>query len=116
MRPIIYLTAIALGFFGLGAGIRPEYSVEIFCGIFLPYIVAAIELFLVLQYKSNDPQSTTKVLIKGFVGKMVLFGVYITTLIYFYSFEPYPFVFSFSGSFLAFHTLEALILKSLFQS
>ena len=45
MRPIIYLTAIALGFFGLGAGIRPEYSVEIFWGIFLPYVVAAIELF-----------------------------------------------------------------------
>ena len=42
MRPIIYLTAIALGFFGLGTGIRPEYSLEIFWGIFLPYIVAAI--------------------------------------------------------------------------
>ena len=99
MRPIIYLTAIALGFFGLGAGIHPEYSVEIFWGIFLPYVVAAIELFFVLQYKSNDSQSITKVLIKGFAGKMVLFGVYLSALIYFYSFEPYPFVFSFSGSF-----------------
>ncbi len=100
----------------MGAGKQPEYNLEIFWGILLPYIVAVIELFFVLRYKSNDSQSTTKLLIKGFAGKMVLFGVYLATLIYFYSFEPYPFVFSFSGSFLAFHTLEALVLKSLFQS
>ena len=116
MRPIIYLTAIALGFFGLGAGIQPDYKMEIFWGIFGPYIVAAVELFFVLRAKEKYPQLTTKVLMTGFVGKMILFGVYISIIIYFYSFEPVPFVFSFAGSFLAFHALEALVLKSLFQS
>ena len=34
-KKLFISSAIALGFFGLGAGIRPEYSVEIFWGIFL---------------------------------------------------------------------------------
>ena len=33
MRLIIYLTAIAMGIFGLGVGIQPEYNIEIFWGI-----------------------------------------------------------------------------------
>ncbi|MBN4081019.1 hypothetical protein JYT44_01505 [Caldithrix abyssi] len=114
MRPIIYLTAIALGIFGLGAGIQPDYKIEIFWGIFMPWAVASIEIFLVFKAKGKDPLLMTKVLMAGFVGKMLLFGVYLTIIIYFYSFEPYPFIFSFAGSFLAFHALEALVLKSFF--
>ncbi|MEA1881234.1 MAG: hypothetical protein U9N31_02390 [Candidatus Marinimicrobia bacterium] len=116
MRSIIYLTAIALGIFGLGAGIRPEFGLEIFLGIFLPWAVAAIELFYVFRTKEKTPQLMTKVLMVGFIGKMIIFGTYFLVIIYFYSFNPYPFVFSFSSSFLAFHALEALVLKSLFKS
>ncbi len=116
MRPIIFLTMIAIGIYGLAAGMHPDYSLEIFWGIFLPWIVAVTELFLVFKAKIKDPQLTTKVLMAGFVGKMVLFAVYLTSIIYFYSFTPLPFVISFLGSFLAFHTLEAIVLKSLFKS
>jgi len=113
MRPIIYLTAIALGIFGLGAGIQPDYKIEIFWGIFMPWAVAATELYLMFRTKGKDPQLTTKILMSGFVGKMIVFGIYLTIVIYFYSFEPYPFVISFAGSFIAFHTLETLVLKSI---
>jgi len=45
---------------------------------------------------------------------MAIFGLYLMIIINFYSFNPYPFVFSFAGSFLAFHALEAVVLKSLY--
>ncbi|MDP6499562.1 MAG: hypothetical protein QF743_02520 [Candidatus Marinimicrobia bacterium] len=114
MRSIIYLTAIALGIFGLGAGIRPEFGFEIFLGIILPWAVAAVELFYLFRAKAKNPQLTIKILMVGFIGKMFIFGSYLLMIFYFYTFNPYPFMFSFVGSFLAFHTLEALVLKSLF--
>ena len=85
MRPIIFLTMIAIGIYGLSAGMHPEYSLEIFWGIFLPWIVAVTELYLVFKAKIKDPQLTTKVLMGGFLGKMVLFAVYLSSIIYFYS-------------------------------
>ena len=114
MRLIIYLTAIAMGIFGLGVGIQPEYKIEIFWGILLPWAVAAIELFMVFRAKGKAPQLMTKILMTGFVGRMIIFGAYLLIVFNFYSFAPYPFMFSFSGSFLAFHTLEAFVLKSLY--
>ena len=35
MKPIIYLTALALGIFGLAAGIQPDNQLEIFWGILM---------------------------------------------------------------------------------
>ncbi|MDD9879836.1 MAG: hypothetical protein QF418_05990 [Candidatus Marinimicrobia bacterium] len=116
MRSIIYLTLIALGIFGLATGIHPESVKEIFWGICMPWAVAVIELFWVFKAKEKDPQLTTKVLMIGFVGKMIVFGIFLSIIIYFYAFKPYPFVFSFAGSFLAFHTLEAFVLKSISKS
>ena len=114
MRPIVYLTAIALGIFGLGAGIEPDSKIEIFWGVFMPWTVAAIELFIVYRLRGKTPQLMTKILMTGFVGRMIIFGAYLLIIFNFYSFAPYPFMFSFSGSFLAFHTLEASVLKSLY--
>ncbi len=103
-----------MGIFGLGVGIQPEYKIEIFWGILLPWAVAAIELFMVFRAKDKAPQLMTKILMTGFVGRMIIFGAYLLIIFNFYSFAPYPFMFSFSGSFLAFHTLEAFVLKSLY--
>lgn len=116
MRSIIYLTLIGLGIVGLAGGIQPEYLKEIFWGVFMPWAVAVIELFWVFKAKEKNPQLTTNVLMIGFVGKMIVFGIFLSTIIYFYAFKPYPFVFSFAGSFLAFHTLEAFVLKSISKS
>ena len=58
---------------------------------------------------------TTKVLIYGFIIKMILFGGFLLIIINFYSFNTVAFVFSFLASFLTFHTLEAIYLKLLFD-
>ena len=85
MKYIVYLTLIALGIFGLASGIRPDYSKEIFWGIFMPWFVTVMELFLVFKVKEVATQLTTKVLMVGFVGKMIIFGIFLSVIIYFYS-------------------------------
>ena len=115
MRTIFYFVLIGVGLFGLSAGINPEYIWELFWGILLPWLVVLVELFFIYKVKGKKSELTTKVLLTGFVSKMMLFAIYLSIIIYFYSFAPLPFVISFSGSFIVFHTLEAIVLKSLFD-
>lgn len=116
MKSILYFTAIALGIFGLAAGINPQYTKEIFWGMFIPWGVSVFELFWVYKVNEQNPQLTTKVLMIGFVGKMVLFACFLSVITYFYAFKPYPFMFSFVGSFITFHALEAIVLASISKS
>ena len=115
MKTIFYFALVGIGLFGLSSGINPEYIKELFWGILLPWLVVLVELFFIYKAKEKNSQLTTNILLSGFVGKMVIFGIYLSIIIYFYSFTPLPFVISFSGSFIVFHTLEAIVLKSLFQ-
>tara|TARA_B110000196_G_C21097172_1_gene640606 strand:- start:328 stop:672 length:345 start_codon:yes stop_codon:yes gene_type:complete len=114
MKIIFYFILIGVGLFGLSAGINPEYINELFWGILLPWLVVVVELFFVFKAKEKKSELTTKVLLIGFASKMMLFAIYLSVIIFFYSFAPLPFVISFSGSFLVFHMLEAIVLKSLF--
>ena len=115
MKSIFHFVLIGIGLFGLSAGMNPQYINELFWGILLPWLVVLIELFFVYKAKEKNSELTTKVLLIGFGSKMILFAIYLSIIIYFYSFAPLPFVISFSGSFIVFHTLEAIVLKSLFD-
>ncbi|GIS47688.1 MAG: hypothetical protein Ct9H90mP20_3580 [Candidatus Neomarinimicrobiota bacterium] len=46
---------------------------------------------------------------------MIFFAPFLLALIHFYAFNTHSFVFSFLGSFIAFHTLEAMFINSLFN-
>jgi hypothetical protein len=116
MKTIFSFFLIGIGIFGLSAGINPEYITELFWGILLPWLVVLVELFFIYKAKEKKSELTTKVLLTGFVSKMVIFAIYLSVIIYFYYFAPLPFILSFSGSFIVFHTLEAIVLKSLFES
>ena len=115
MKSIFNFVLIGIGLFGLSAGINPQYINELFWGILLPWLVVLIELFFVHKAKEKKSELTTKVLLIGFGSKMISFAIYLSIIIYFYSFAPLPFVISFSGSFIVFHTLEAIVIKSLFD-
>jgi len=47
--------------------------------------------------------------------KMIFFAPFLLALIHFYAFNTHSFVFSFLGSFIAFHTLEAVLLNTFFN-
>ena len=72
-------------------------------------------LYAVKTNPNKEVLKTTKVLIYGFIAKMIIFGVFLFIIIHFYSFNALAFVFSFLTSFLVFHTLETIFLKLLFD-
>ena len=115
MRVNTYFFVVALVMIILGVIIKPQYNNEVILGISIPWITSSLEFFLVKRAHDKKVQLTTKVLIYGFIIKMLVFGSFILFIYYFYSFNPLVFVFSFLTSFLAFHTLEAVFLKLLFD-
>ena len=116
MRLFIYGILASLGILGLIAGIYPVYGLELLLGWILPVLAGTVTLYFIDSAAQKDPFLVTKILIKGFALKMVYYGATILILFKLYSFEPIPFICSFSGFFLGLHVLEAVIIKRISQS
>ena len=116
MRLFIYGILASLGVLGLTAGLYPVYGLELFLGWILPVLAGTVTLYFIGSAAQKDPFLVTKTLAKGFTLKMVYYGAAILTLFKLYSFEPIPFICSFSGFFLGLHVLEAVIIKRISQS
>ena len=115
MKILTYFLLIGFVLIVLGFLIKPQFINEIICGILLPWIISSIEIFILNRIYDKEVLKTTKVLIYGFIAKMIIFGVFLFIIIHFYSFNALAFVFSFLTSFLVFHTLETVFLKLLFD-
>ena len=115
MKILTYFLFIGFTMIGFGLLIKPQFANEIIWGIFMPWIISSLEVFILHQVFNKEVLQTTKVLIYGFIIKMIFFGGFLLIIINFYSFNTVAFVFSFLASFLTFHTLEAIYLKLLFD-
>ena len=115
MKILTYFLFIGFTMIGLGLLIKPQFTNEIIWGIFMPWITSSLEVLILYQVFNKEVLKTTKVLIYGFIIKMILFGGFLLIIFNFYSFNTVAFVFSFLASFLVFHTLEAIFLKLLFD-
>ena len=116
MKLFIYGILTSLGVLGLTTGLYPVYGLELFLGWILPVLAGTVTLYFIGSAAQKDPFLVTKTLAKGFALKMVYYGATILTLFKLYSFEPIPFICSFSGFFLGLHVLEAVIIKRISQS
>jgi len=103
------------GILGLSAGFFPDYRSELFLGWIVPAVAGLLTVYFILKAAKKDIGSVTKVIAKGFVVKMVYYGIILFILFKLYSFEPIPFVCSFAGFFLGLHALEAVIIKNVSQ-
>lgn len=115
MRQLINYVFFAAFILSIGLLIYPENKKEIILGTLTPFAVSLTETYLLFKFSQTDIMSTTKILMIGFVLKMIFFAPFLLALIYFYAFNTHSFVFSFLGSFIAFHTLEAMFINSLFN-
>ena len=115
MKILSYFLLIGLTMIGFGLLIKPQFANEIIWGIFTPWIIASIEVFILHKVFNKEVLQTTKVLIFGFIIKMIVFGGFLLIIFNFYSFNTVAYVFSFLASFLLFHTIEAIYLKLLFD-
>ena len=116
MKFIISIIILGLGISGLFSGtVFPEYIIEIFLGMFAPLLVSVLSIIWIDKVYKDDPEKTTSVLTKSFFIKMVFFALYFIIILSFSTFEPNPFVISFTGFFILFYIIEAVFLQKLFQ-
>ena len=96
-----------------GFTVYPNNKIQIIVGTLTPFTVALIETYLLLKTSQINALSTTRILMIGFVLKMIFFAPFLLALIHFYAFNTHSFVFSFLGSLIAIHTMEAMLINSL---
>ena len=113
MKLFLYGVISSVGILGIAGWIFPMYLLELFLGWSGPIVAGFISQYFMTQAAKKDPYSVTKTLAKGFVLKMVFYGLYIIIFFKLYSFKPIPFLCSFSGFFLGLHALEAVIIQDL---
>ena len=95
--------------------IVPEAPLEIFLGMLAPLLVGISTLVLVERIYRKEPAKLTSFMARAFFGKMALYGVYVSLILGWYSFQPTPFIVSFSAYFVGLHMVEALYFRSLFK-
>jgi hypothetical protein len=95
--------------------IVPEAPLEIFLGMLAPLLVGIFTLILVERIYRREPAKLTSFMASAFLVKMVLYGVYVLLILGWYSFQPTPFIVSFSIYFVGLHMVEALYFRSLFN-
>ena len=116
MKLFLYGVISSVGILGIAGWIFPMYLLELFLGWSGPIVAGFTSQYFVTQAAKKYPYSITKTLTKGFVLKMVFYGLYIIIFFKLYSFKPIPFLCSFSGFFLGLHALEAVIIKGFSKS
>ena len=114
MKVSFYIVIFVLiPWFTAGKIFFPDYYLELFWGMLLPLITTACTLYIEKIIYDKSPEKLTPFLIKAFIGKMLVYGLYIIIIFSFYSFNPVPFIISFSACFITLHVIEALFLKSI---
>ncbi len=111
MKDFIYGLAVSFLILGITLFFFQQYRIELFLGWFLPSFAGVVTSYFVFSAQKKDAITVTKTIAKGFALKMIYYGVSILILFKQYTFQPIPFVCSFSGFFIGLHALEAIIIK-----
>jgi len=111
-----YIIASCIGSWALISLMFPQVTVEILLGMLGPLLSALGTLMLVDRTYRKAPQKLTSLMTQAFMGKMLLYGVYVSVIVGFYSFQAVPFAVSFTLYFIGLHLTEALYFQSLFRT
>jgi len=111
-----YIILSCIGSWALVSWMVPEAAVEILLGMLSPLLLAMGTHILVDRTYRKAPQKLTSLMTQAFMGKMLLYGVYVSVIVGFYSFQVLPFAVSFTVYFIGLHLTEALYFQSLFRA
>ncbi len=116
MRIIIYLTLFCFGSWGLLTGLLEQpIGFDLFWGMFGPWLIGMVTLFVIHRAYLKNPQQLTKLMSVSFIGKMLFYGLYVAYLVLTETVSMVPFVISFTVYFIVLHVLEALYFQSIFK-
>ena len=111
-----YIIASCIGSWALISLMFPQVTVEILLGMLSPLLSALGTLILVDRTYRKAPLKLTSLMTQAFMGKMLFYGVYVSVIVGFYSFQAVPFAVSFTLYFIGLHLTEALYFQSLFRT
>lgn len=95
--------------------LAPQVGVEIFLGMIAPLLLAIGTVLMVRRVYQREPTHLTAFMTKALLGKMVLYGVYVSLVVGWFAFEAIPFAISFTIYFIGLHLAEALHLRAIFR-
>ena len=107
----IYISMACVGTWGLLSAALPDYIKEIFLGMVLPWLISLISISITHSIYSINPEKLIKNMTKALLIKMLSYGLLFVLIFTFISFNPLPFIISFTGYFLALHIIEAFTLR-----
>ena len=92
-----------------------DYIVEIFLGMVMPLAVGQFTITRIQSIFVSDPRKLTSFMMKSFIGKMVIYGVYMIGIVAFSPFNERTFFVSFISYFITLHVFEAFFIRSVFK-
>ena len=112
---ILYTFTVILfiGIGGIFSNYYTNFAYEIFLGLMAPVLVGYGTVFFMKKYSNMEIIYFNKMLIKGFALKFIFYGLFILTIFTVYSFNPIPFMCSFTLSFIGLHMMETIVLKKI---
>ena len=93
-----------------------DQALEIMLGLPAPIVVALGSWRLMERAYRRGPEQLTRLMVRAFLGKIVMFGIYVTLAVSTLSLDAVWFVGSFTISFVVLHLAEAAQLQRLFSS
>ena len=90
------------------------YIPELFLGMIVPLVIGLLTVTKIQSIFTSDPGELTSFMMKSFIGKLVIYGVYMMGIVAFSPFNERPFIISFMGYFITLHVLEAFFIRSVF--
>ena len=106
-----FTVILFIGTAGIFSNYYTNFTYEIYYGLFAPILVGYLTVFYIKKYPKMEPVYFNKMLFKGFAIKFVFYGAFILTIFTVYSFNPIPFMCSFTSSFIGLHIMETIVLK-----
>lgn len=111
----VWTTAALVAAAGAGAAlVAPGKALEVALGVTGPLVVAVVSLVLMDRSYKRSPERLTRLLVRAFLAKLVLFGLYMAVTVSMLALDPIWFAGSFTVSFVSLHLAEALHLQRLY--
>ena len=114
MREVGTTAALVVAAGGGVAAIAPGAALEVVLGVAAPLAVGIGSLVLMDRTYKRSPERLTRLLVRAFLAKLVIFGLYMALTVSLLSLDPVWFAGSFTVSFVALHLAEALHLQRLY--
>ena len=108
-----FTVILFIGIAGIFSNHYSNFTYEIYFGLLAPIFVGYLTVFYIKKYPNMEGVDFNRILFKGFAIKFIFYGLFILTIFTVYSFNPIPFMCSFTVSFIGLHMVEAIILRKI---